>query len=283
MMAVGWQYKTCRQDFRWMGVFVVCVLCFVVQVARADVDDSRLLAAIAERENAQGRIGRAGELGDYQLHPLTIQDRGGWGNDHARSHLRWLKAGLLRAGVDLLPFNLALAWNAGLTRVLQGRALERHYAYACAVVALYQLPAGRSAASQLGVGDLPVGMSLAGITFVPVLHAPSGASLTEHDTIDALCIGEGVSPSVPGVLGLQTDVKPGVIPYVVTGAVKCRTGWPCRDTGHLSPFVTTTAGDVDGCPRPAGVSGRRNQFRTVAAMPRWQRRPLVEATVATLS
>jgi hypothetical protein len=301
MMAMGFHYRLYRQDFRLAAVLLVLFLGAIPKARSAEPDYTmrNLLDAIRMVEGWQGRPGAAGEIGPWQMLPsvrakyLTlIQDLGPafaqaqMSSDEslAQMHIWSIQRELRRRDAFDCAFNIALCWNAGTPRALSGRAEERHYDYARRVEALCRdLPARRSAAGQLGVGDLPVGMSLAGITFVPVLHAPSGASLTEHHQIAALCSGSGVSPLVPGGLGLQTRVKPGVIPYAVTGAVECRTGWPCRDTGHLSPFVTTSAGDVDGCPNPAGVSERRNQFRTVAAMPRWQRRPLVEATVASLS
>jgi hypothetical protein len=276
----------------WLGMLAT------LPAFAADIDDARMLQAIATWENSAGRVGEAGERGIYQMHPLTVRDRGGWGEQHARAHLQWIKANLRRARVDVLPYNVALVWNAGLATVLSGRAKERHYTYARAVDALYDtLPAGRSAAGNLGVGSLHSGMSPAGSNFVPVPNSPSGASLAEQYEIAALCSGAGVSPDGLGGLGLQMHVSPSAIPCEVARVVESRTGWPCRDNGQFSSATITRAGFSNGTLSLAGVSDRGAigqpsplsvgralplscQFRAAAAMPGWQRAPLAEAAGA---
>jgi hypothetical protein len=46
------------------------------------------------------------------------------------SDYEWIKRGLLRNGLEASPFTIALAWNAGLTAVIERRvpAVSRGYA-----------------------------------------------------------------------------------------------------------------------------------------------------------
>jgi hypothetical protein len=91
-------------------------------------DETRLLHAIALVETGGvPRMGRSGETGIHQLSPSVIRQHG---TRDPRVHLRWLVAQLHRAGVDASPFNIALAWNAGLERTLTGCAPVRSYDYA---------------------------------------------------------------------------------------------------------------------------------------------------------
>ena len=89
-----------------------------------------LLAGIAEVEGWQGRVGPAGEMGPWQMLPRVWVSYAGTAEQRAVKHLRYLEKELLQAGVDPQPFNLALAWNAGLAAVLRGRAPARAYDYA---------------------------------------------------------------------------------------------------------------------------------------------------------
>lgn len=317
---------TMRLEARWAGMYAIMILGVMGTVPRAyaiELDDTRMLVAIEQREGYRGQPGASGELYRWQMMPATVADRGGYDEAAARRHLGWIKTQLGRARIDVLPFNVALVWNAGLTTVLQGRALIRHYRYADAVAALYDLPAGRSASSSVGVRDSSCGMSLAGIKlstrvgclerwnlktvvglvhpaaglcaryFAPVLYTASAASLTEHYQIAALCSGAGVSPVVPGGLGLQMHDSPGAISCEVTGAVECRTGWPCRDNGQLSarryrsgPSVCSRlAGSASGIGSPDCGTALPEAFgfHATAAMHRRMRSPLAEAVGVTLS
>ena len=38
------------------------------------------------------------------------------------AHYEWLRAGLKRNGLEVTSYNIALAWNAGLSAAVKGRA-----------------------------------------------------------------------------------------------------------------------------------------------------------------
>jgi hypothetical protein len=53
-------------------------------------------------------------------------------------HYEWLKRGLESNGIDATPYNIALAWNAGLDRVVNGRAPASAQEYASQVSNMVQ-------------------------------------------------------------------------------------------------------------------------------------------------
>lgn len=84
--------------------------------------------------------GRYGELGAYQFRPSTWRmhtvvpfqqalNRDA-SDEVALRHYEWLKRGLVRSGLAPTPYNIALAWNGGLTATVRGRvsAASRNYA-----------------------------------------------------------------------------------------------------------------------------------------------------------
>jgi hypothetical protein len=100
------------------------------------------LHAIHTVENPHNsrRPGPRGELGAYQfrsdtwkmysrLHFSHALDRSR-SDEVAVRHYEWIREGLIRAGMDASAYNIALAWNAGLSRVVKGNAsaASRNYA-----------------------------------------------------------------------------------------------------------------------------------------------------------
>ena len=84
--------------------------------------------------------GPCGELGAYQFREMTWRmhttvpfaraiDRR-VSDDVAIRHYEWLKQGLARNGLPATPYNIALAWNGGLTAAVRGavHAVTRDYA-----------------------------------------------------------------------------------------------------------------------------------------------------------
>jgi hypothetical protein len=84
--------------------------------------------------------GRHGELGAYQFRASTWRmhtslpfaqalDRAASERVAVR-HYEWLRRGLVRNGLADNPYNIALAWNGGLSAAVQGRASSSAHEYA---------------------------------------------------------------------------------------------------------------------------------------------------------
>lgn len=114
----------------------------------ASPDRSAVLRAINEVENPTNSSapGRCGELGPYQftartwhVHtrlPFAFAVQRGYADDVAVKHYEWIRRGLVQAGVFPSPFNIALAWNSGLTAAVSGKSPVSSYEYARRVVNL---------------------------------------------------------------------------------------------------------------------------------------------------
>lgn len=128
---------------------LACAVCVLTAAAapRAAQAGSRweLLEAIHWVENPSNspKPGRFGELGPYQFRELTWRaytkkpfslalDRA-QADKVAVAHYEWLRRGLEAAGVPATPYNIALAWNSGLSAVVNGRAPGAAHDYAARV------------------------------------------------------------------------------------------------------------------------------------------------------
>ena len=100
------------------------------------VDETAILKAIAIREGGS-QMGKAGELGAWQMMPATVLDADGYDRLAAGRHLHWLQRNLEKAGQNVSPFNIALCWNAGFTRATSGKAKDISYLYALEVTNIY--------------------------------------------------------------------------------------------------------------------------------------------------
>jgi hypothetical protein len=100
------------------------------------------LEAIHHLENPRNlsRPGPRGELGAYQFRSSTWRmhtqipfrqaiERTA-SDIVAVKHYDWIQRGLERAGVPATPYNIALAWNGGLSAVIAGRAPAVAHDYA---------------------------------------------------------------------------------------------------------------------------------------------------------
>lgn len=98
-----------------------------------------LLKAVALVESGGNphAIGERGERGAFQMMPQVVAECGGYNERAALVQMKRIEAALIHAGVDPQPYNLALAWNAGIGRVLRGGAPERAYGYARRVEAVF--------------------------------------------------------------------------------------------------------------------------------------------------
>lgn len=111
-----------------------------------DGEREAFLKAIAEVEtgNNPRAIGRRGERGMYQFTRTTwrLHTRRNFADAHspavsaqvAALHYDWLYEGLLRNGKQPTPFLMAAAWNAGLSRVVNGQVPRSSRDYATRVV-----------------------------------------------------------------------------------------------------------------------------------------------------
>ena len=101
-----------------------------------------------ENPHNSTRVGSHGELGPYQFRPATwrmytkrpfalaIQREAA--DEVAVRHYEWIKRGLESNGIVATPYNIALAWNAGLDQVVNGRAPAAAYEYASQVTNLVE-------------------------------------------------------------------------------------------------------------------------------------------------
>jgi hypothetical protein len=93
-----------------------------------------------ENPTNQTRVGRFGELGPYQFRPATwrmhtdkpfrLAVQRDEADQVAVMHYEWIKRSFEQAGVEVNPFNVALAWNSGVDAVLSGRSPSSSYHYA---------------------------------------------------------------------------------------------------------------------------------------------------------
>ena len=89
------------------------------------------------------KAGPGGELGPYQFRPATwrmytrkpfaLAVERQHSDDVAVRHYEWIKRSLLNSGITPTPFYIALAWNAGIGQVVNGRAPASAYQYASQV------------------------------------------------------------------------------------------------------------------------------------------------------
>lgn len=124
--------------------FCAVFLTALIPLARA-IPRQVTLEAIHQVENPRNvtRPGPAGELGAYQFRPATwaqhtdrpfrdALDRR-WADLVAARHYDWLCERLAKNGLEPSVYNVALAWNAGLTATVRGVAPRRSHAYAIRV------------------------------------------------------------------------------------------------------------------------------------------------------
>jgi hypothetical protein len=101
-----------------------------------------VLQAINWVENPRNstRVGAHGELGPYQFRyatwrmytkkPFALAVQRDEADVVAVRHYEWIKRGLEGGGIPATPYNIALAWNAGLDQVVRGRVPPSAYRYA---------------------------------------------------------------------------------------------------------------------------------------------------------
>jgi hypothetical protein len=135
--------------------------------AAAAADRSDILHAINLVENPSNSTGYGpcGELGPYQFRsstwhmysqkPFRMANDRASADEVAARHYEWIRQRLTEAGIDANVFNIAMAWNCGLTAVVSGHVPEVTYHYAEQVRNLAESFADRRAPVQVAA-DQPV-------------------------------------------------------------------------------------------------------------------------------
>lgn len=129
-------------------LLMVSALAFTIQAGADDRWETLRAINWVENPTNHTKMGRHGELGPYQFRPSTWRmhtrkpfrhavDRQ-VADEVAVKHYEWIKRALANAGVDATPFNIAMAWNTGVSNVLNGRAPQVSYDYATRVTNLVQ-------------------------------------------------------------------------------------------------------------------------------------------------
>ncbi|MFT3868088.1 MAG: hypothetical protein QM715_06270 [Nibricoccus sp.] len=119
------------------------------QIAHA-WERTEVLDAIHDVENPHNstRIGRRGELGPFQFRPtvwyaytkkpFSLAADNAEAKIVAEAHYEWIKRGLERNKLEVTPYHIGLAWNAGLHATLNNRASETSKYYAQRVANLVE-------------------------------------------------------------------------------------------------------------------------------------------------
>lgn len=124
------------------ATLLTLVFALLAAGASAGPDRWETLQAIhwVENPTESTRPGPYGELGAYQFRratwqmhtkePFHLANHRATADKVAVKHYEWLKAGLVRNGITPTPYNIAMAWNAGLTAVVKGKvpSASRNYA-----------------------------------------------------------------------------------------------------------------------------------------------------------
>lgn len=131
-----------------MKLILITIL-LVASVRGANLDIERALEATRAVENWDGRDGRGGELGPYGIKRVVWEQHMGrldfalarresYGRECAKKHILWLARQLKARGVAQDMMMIALAYNAGLDRVLAGKASDFSWGHARRVNNVYQ-------------------------------------------------------------------------------------------------------------------------------------------------
>jgi len=121
-------------------LLLVSLLAFTIKGSADDRWETLRAINWVENPSNHTKMGRFGELGPYQFRPTTWRmhttrpfsqaTQREAADEVAVKHYEWIKTNLERAGVHASPFNIAMAWNSGVTNVLKGRVPNVTYNYA---------------------------------------------------------------------------------------------------------------------------------------------------------
>lgn len=137
-----------KKPLSFLLLMMLTVFAFTIKATAADRWETLRAINWVENPTNQTKVGRFGELGPYQFRPTTwrmhtnkpfrlaIQRQEA--DEVAVLHYEYIKHAFEKAGVEVNPFNIALAWNSGIDAVLSGRAPSASYNYAERVTNLVQ-------------------------------------------------------------------------------------------------------------------------------------------------
>jgi hypothetical protein len=138
-------------------LLVAAGLFFTSQVGASDRWETLRAINWVENPNNHTQVGRFGELGPYQFRPTTwrmhtdkpfrLATQREAADEVAVKHYEWIKRSFERAGIAPNPFNIAMAWNAGVEAVISGRVPTVSYEYAQRVTNLVESFKARSRAA----------------------------------------------------------------------------------------------------------------------------------------
>jgi hypothetical protein len=117
-----------------------CVLGLAVAAHASDRWETLEAIHWVENPHNSTRLGAHGELGPYQFRQATWRMYSHrpfyqavnrqYSDEVAIKHYEWLKEGLAHAGLDATPYNIAMAWNAGLDAVIGHHVPSASHGYA---------------------------------------------------------------------------------------------------------------------------------------------------------
>lgn len=125
---------------------LIIISMLLLTIAKAHINEQRMLDAIAYAERSHGKIGKHGEFSDWQIKPSTWYQ---YSNINipissytqqrtvALTILRDYERILVHRRIEVTPHNLALAWNAG-PYATRYTTLNELYAYR--VMHYYTIP-----------------------------------------------------------------------------------------------------------------------------------------------
>jgi len=129
-----------KKPLTFLLLMMLTVSAFTTKAGAADRWETLRAINWVENPTNQTKVGRFGELGPYQFRPTTwrmhttkpfrlaIQRQEA--DEVAIKHYEYIKHAFENAGIEVNPFNIALAWNSGVDAVLSGRAPNSSYHYA---------------------------------------------------------------------------------------------------------------------------------------------------------
>ena len=129
-------------------LFVAFLIAACGELLASDRWETLQAINLVENPRNSPKPGANGELGPYQFRestwrmhtskpfPMAVQRE--HADEVAIIHYEWLRRGLERNGLAANSYNIALAWNAGLGAVVNGRVGSRTRGYASQVVNLVE-------------------------------------------------------------------------------------------------------------------------------------------------